>query len=63
MILKLRLLGCACIYSSKILKPLGGKINLEENNGIPGSLFYFLRPKFLKPIQDKENAKLSGTHL
>ena len=39
-ILKLWLLGCACICSSKILKPLGGKINLEGNNGIPGSLFF-----------------------
>jgi len=39
MILKLRLLGCACICSSKILKPLGGKSNLEEDNDILGSLF------------------------
>ena len=39
MMLKLWLLGCACIYSSKIFKPLGGKISLEGNNGILGSLF------------------------
>ena len=39
MILRLWFLGCACICSSKILKSLGGKINLEGNNGIPGSLF------------------------
>lgn len=39
MMLKLWLLGCACICSSKTLKPLGGKISLEGNNGILGSLF------------------------
>lgn len=52
MILKLWLLGCACICSSKISEPLGGKISLEGDNGISGSLFY----------RDNVNC-LSGTHL
>jgi hypothetical protein len=51
MILKLWLLGCACICSSKILKPLGGKINLEGNNGILGSLFYLRKCQF--PIRNE----------
>jgi len=37
------LLGCACICSSRIVKPLGGKSNLEGNNGIPGSFFYLIQ--------------------
>jgi hypothetical protein len=40
MMLKPRLLGCSCICSSRVLKPLGGKISLEEDNGILGSLFF-----------------------
>ena len=50
MILKLRLLGCACICSSKILKPLGGKINLEENNDILGSLFYLRECQLIRNV-------------
>lgn len=66
MILKLRLLGCACICSSKILKPLGGKINLEEKNDILGSLFLDLckmSPFAQSQGAFKKNANLSGTHL
>jgi hypothetical protein len=44
MMLNRRLLGCSCICSSRVLKPLGGKISLEEDNGIPGSLFFVGHP-------------------